>query len=248
MTARPPTASSPLPSPASALLGESADHRGALARAVQEPLVATVRLRTNRQSATDAQSFREHLKQLLSTSHDEARRAGYSEDDIRLAIYALVVFLDECVLSSRQPTFVEWPRRPLQEELFGGHVGGETFFQNLHGLLGRQDSEDLADVLEVYQLCLLLGFQGRYGGGGRDELRAWVTATGDKLTRIRGTSGSLSPAWAPPSDEVIPVPRDPWLRPLGYAAVGVFAFSCLLSFLFWLWQQSWIGDLKGAVR
>ncbi len=207
-----------------------------------------MRLRANRQSATDAESFRSHVKQLLSTAHDEARRVGYAPEDVKLAIYAVVVFLDESVLNSRHPAFVEWPRRPLQEELFGGHTGGETFFQNLQALLARQDTDDLADVLEVYQLCLLLGFQGRYGGTGRDESRAWATALTDKIVRARGASGSLSPAWAPPGDEVIPIPKDAWVRPLAYAAAATFGVGALVSFVFWILQQSWIADLRGTVR
>jgi len=222
--------------------------RGALALALQETLTTTVRLRVNRQSATDAASFRDHIKHLLSTAHDEARRAGYAGEDVKLAFYAVVVFLDESVLSSRHPAFAEWPRKPLQEELFGGHMGGETFFQNLQALLARLDSEDLSDVLEVYQLCLLLGFQGRYGGAGRDQLAGWTRTVADRIARIRGVSGSLSPAWAPPDDEVIPVPKDPWVRPLGYTAVAAIAAGLFLSLLFWFWQQSWAADLEAALR
>ena len=44
--------------------------RGALALALQETLTATVRLRANRQSATDGDSFRAHVKQLLSQDHE----------------------------------------------------------------------------------------------------------------------------------------------------------------------------------
>lgn len=226
---------------------ERAHRRGLLALALQETLTATVRLRANRQSATDAEGFRAHIKQLLGAAHEETRRAGYAGEDSKLAIYAVVVFLDESVLASRHPAFAEWPRRPLQEELFGSHTGGDAFFQNLHALIGRQDSDDVADVVETYQLCLLLGFQGRYAAGGRDELRAWMTAAAEKIARIRGGSGALSPAWAPPTDEVIPVPRDPWLRPLGITAAVVFAASCLLSLLYWMWQQSWIADIRGPL-
>ena len=222
--------------------------RGMLALALQELFTTTVRLRANRQAAADAASFREHVKQLLTHAHDEARRAGYGGEDVKLAIYAAVVFLDESVLNSGHPAFVEWPRRPLQEELFGGHMGGETFFQNLHALLGRPDTDDLADVLEVHQLCLLLGFEGRYGAGGRDEVRAWRSGVADKIARVRGRPGSLSPAWAPPNDEVILIPRDPWIRPLAYGAIAMVALSSLGALLFWIWQQSWIADLKGALR
>lgn len=223
---------------------DRAQRRGRLGAALQEPFTATVRLRANRQSATDADSFRSHVKRLLSAAHEEARRVGYRGDDIKLAIFAVVAFLDESVLNSRHPAFVEWPRCPLQEELFGGHMGGETFFQNLQSLLATQESEDLADVLEVYQLCLLLGFQGRYAGA-TNELRSWAAATGEKIGRIRGTRGSLSPGWAPAKDEVIPVARDGMLRPLGYTAIAMFAIGCVVSLVFWMLQQSWVTDLRG---
>jgi type VI secretion system protein ImpK len=227
---------------------ERVHRRGVLALALQEPLTATERLRANRQSATDAPAFRSHIKQLLSAAHEEARRAGYAGEDIKLAIYAVVAFLDESALNSHHPAFAEWPRQPLQEELFGGHMGGETFFQNLQTLLGGQDTDDLADVLEVYQLCLLLGFQGRYGGAGPNEVRAWTTAVADKLARIRGGPQTLSPGWALPGEEVIPIPRDPWVRPLGYTALAVFAVSAFLSFFFWVGQQSWVTALRGVAR
>jgi type VI secretion system protein ImpK len=236
------------PGAVASLPAERGYRRGVLALALQEPLTATVRLRANRQNAADAESFRSHVKQLLSTAHEEARRTGYAGEDIKLAIYAVVVFLDESVLNSRHPAFAEWPRRPLQEELFGGHMGGETFFQNLNALLGRQDTDDMADVLEVYQLCLLLGFQGRYGGAGGDQLRGWATAVAEKIARIRGRASALAPAWAPPGDEVIPIPQDPWVRPLAYGAIVVFALSAGFALLFWIWQQSWIADLRSALR
>ena len=138
--------------------------RGQLALALQEAFTAIARLRANRQVAADADSFRNRMKQVLSTAEQVGRQAGYSTDDVRLALFGVIAFLDESVLNSTQPMFAEWPRRPLQEEVFGGHTGGELFFQYLHQILQLQDSEDAADLLEVYQLCLLLGFRGRFGG------------------------------------------------------------------------------------
>jgi type VI secretion system protein ImpK len=206
--------------------------RGALALALQEVFTAAVRLRANRQVAADAGSFRTHMKQLVSAADHEARRAGYAGDDVKLAIYAFIVFLDESVLNSPQPMFSDWPRKPLQEEVFGGHMGGEIFFENLRELLGRQDSEDLADVLEVHQLCLLLGFEGRYRVTDKGELRGLMGAVSDKIARIRGGWGTLSPSWSPPAGEAIPTDRDPWNRKLGYLAAGVFTLACLLFVLF----------------
>ncbi|MGN6392866.1 MAG: DotU family type IV/VI secretion system protein [Gemmatimonadales bacterium] len=209
--------------------------RGQLALALQEVFTATVRLRANRQVAADGESFRTHIKQLLSAAEREARRLGYSADDVGTALYVTVVFLDESVLNSGQPMFASWPSRPLQEELFGGHMGGENFFQHLRQLLTRSESEDLADLLEVFQLCLLLGFRGRYSGGDHGELRGVQVAVADKLQRIRGGFGELAPGWAPPERESARRERDPWAMGLAIAAV-----TCLLAgvLLFWVFRSS----------
>lgn len=202
--------------------------RGQLALVLQEVLTATVRLRANRQVANDAESFRNHIKQLLSGAQREARRLGYSSDDVALVLYAAVAFLDESVLNSPQPMFGSWPSRPLQEEIFGGHMGGEIFFQHLRQLLSRQDSEDLADVLEVFQLCILLGFQGRYGSADQGELRNFSTAAGEKIRRVRGSFGELSPAWALPGGETLPRAHDRWLPWLTVVALAAFIGVWLL--------------------
>src|SRR5690606_10764921 len=113
-------------------------------------------------------------------------------------------------LNSGQPMFAAWPRQPLQEEIFGDHMAGETFFTRLDELLALGDSEDLADLLEVYQLCMLLGFRGRYGAAEDGGLRSRMIAVQEKIDRIRGGAGPLAPAAALPTDDVIPVARDRW--------------------------------------
>jgi len=210
----------------------SGTRQGQLALALQEVLTATVRLRSNRQVAADAESFRAHVKQLLSAAEREARRVGYGSDDVATALYAVVAFLDESVLNSTQPMFAAWPSRPLQEELFGGHMGGEHFFQHLKQLLARGDAEELADLLEVFELCLLLGFQGRYSAGDRGELRALQSAVADKIQRIRGPLGELAPGWAAPRRETAPTERDPWLVGLGVAAMVCVLAAALLFGIF----------------
>jgi tRNA A37 threonylcarbamoyladenosine modification protein TsaB len=110
--------------------------------ALQETLTAVVRLRANRQVAADAGAFRASVKHMLATADQQARQLGYAADDVRLAIYAVVAFLDESVLNSGQPMFAEWPRKPLQDELFGGHIGGEIFFENLRNCLEKFGNPD----------------------------------------------------------------------------------------------------------
>jgi len=197
-------------------------HRGRLALALQEALTAIVRHRAGKQIAADADSFRAHFKNLLRIADDEARSVGVAETDVRLALFAVVAFLDESIMNAPQPMFSQWPRRPLQEEIFGGHMGGELFYQYLQQLLARQESEMLADVLEVFQLCLLLGFRGRYGGR-EDEVQTLVARLGDKIDRARGGPAPLAPAWRPSTD-ALARRRDPWARRLmlgGAVALGL---------------------------
>ena len=221
--------------------------RGQLALALQETLTATVRLRANRQVAADAESFRAQVKRVLGAAEQEARRIGYSGDDVRIALYAVVAFLDESVLNSPQAMFAEWPRKPLQDEVFGGgHVGGEVFFQNLRQLLGRQDSEDLADLLEVHLLCMQLGFHGRYSAAESGELQMLMARTAEKITRIRGPRGDLSPSWAPPSEEIVVETRDPWRRRLGIAAATAFGIAAVLFIAYYFSLSSGLSDLRAV--
>jgi type VI secretion system protein ImpK len=207
---------------------EPQGRRGALALTLQEVLTVTARLRGGRQVASDAASFRAHVKQLLATADEEARRAGYDRNDIKLAIYAVTVFIDESVLNSPLAIFADWPQKPLQEEIFGGHMGGEAFFQNLRAILARQESEDLADLLEVHQLCLLLEFKGRYSAADPGELGAIIRGVADKIERIRGRPGPLAPSAAVSAQEAIPVARDPLIRPLAVAVLGAGLVVLLL--------------------
>ena len=196
-----------------------------LALYFQELLTAIVRLRSNRQDVNDAEVFRGQVLQAVRTAGQSAKARGYTDEDIQLGIFAVVAFLDESILNLRKPVFNEWVRKPLQEELFGRHVAGETFFENLEQLLGRRDSPDVADLLEVYCLCVLLGYLGKYSITSKGDLRALMGHAFDKIKRIRGSSGDLSPNWMLP-DELAPLRADPWLRRLAIIAAAC-AFGTL---------------------
>lgn len=221
----------------------AARRRENLALTFQEILTVSGRLRAGRQAVSDAATFRYNILEGLKLADQQARAQGYNGEDVKLAIFAVVAFADESVLNLRDPAFADWPRRPLQEELFGHHVAGEIFFQNLKDLLGRSDSNDLADVLETYHLCLLLGFAGRYSLGGRGELKAIIDATADKIRRIRGGASDLSPAWMLPSEPPRAIGVDPWVRRLTIAAGSCFALTLVLFVIFKLVLGSGVSSL-----
>jgi type VI secretion system protein ImpK len=208
----------------------SPSRRGGLALALQEPLTTVTRLRARKQVAADAESFRTRSKQVLASAEEEARAIGYSTDDVRFALFAVIALVDESVLNSGQPMFADWSSRTLQQEVFGVHMAGELFYQYLEQLLSRADSADLADVLEVYLLALLLGFKGRYNIGGGGEAQQVARQLAARIEAIRGAPGELSPHWRVASDDIARR-RDRWVPRLAVVAavsflvaVGLFGY------------------------
>ncbi|HEV3197763.1 MAG TPA: DotU family type IV/VI secretion system protein [Bryobacteraceae bacterium] len=214
-----------------------------LALIYQEALTAIERLRANTQGINDANAFRHHTREAMKTATNQALAAGYNADDARYATFAAVAFLDESVLNSQNPIFADWLRKPLQEELFGTHIAGEVFFQNLQQLVGRSDSHDLADLLEVHYLCLLLGFCGKYRAGNRGELDQMMNMTRDKIHRIRGRFSQLSPAWMLPPG-TIRSSVDPWVRRLGIIAAVCCAVMVLLFVVYKIGLHSGLSDIR----
>ena len=201
----------------------------------QEVLTAILRVRFQRQQVQDAESFRGQMRRSLQSAMQDARNAGYSSDTVQMGVFATVAFLDESVLNLLSPVFGDWARRPLQEELFGGHLAGEAFFRNLQQLLTAQDSPEVADALELHCLCLQMGYRGRYALGGAGELHQVLRNARAKIERIRGVA-RLSPPIAAP--EVPPArARDPWTRTLlitacvlaGLTIVGFGGYELMLG-------------------
>lgn len=216
---------------------------GDLAIALQEAFTVAVRLRANRQVAADAVSFRTHIKALLGAADRDARSRGYTADTVKLAIYAFIAFLDESVLNSSQTMFSDWTRQPLQEEVFGEHMAGENFFRYLTDLLGRQDSAEMADLLEVYLLCLLLGFRGKYAAGDPANLQGLTMSVQQKIQRIRGPQG-LPRAWVLPQNEVVEATADPWVRRLRNVALA----TLVLAVAAWIAWRLLLGSMTDDIR
>ncbi len=134
-----------------------------LASCYENALTIILRLSAlTQQSSANSADFRTSIRAALRAAMEQAKSLGYSSEANQLAFFAVVSLLDESVLKLQHPAFADWAQRPLQEEMFGHNRAGEVFFDNLRTLLARQDSEETADLLEVYVLCMLLGFKGKY--------------------------------------------------------------------------------------
>ena len=220
-------------SPASAPQEKTND----LALAFQEVFTVVLRTRFFVQRVENADSFRSTLRRMISAAVKDAAAMGYSDEASKMAIYAMIGFLDESVLNSKDPTFADWARRPLQEEMFGGHVAGELFFRNVTDLLNRPESAEVADVLELHGLCLLLGYRGRFAFGDASEIHSILHRIREKITRIRGSYALFRPIETPAAP-----PRrkaDSWVRGLAVTAIllAVFTLIAYLGYVLLLGQS-----------
>jgi len=214
----------------------SGERQSNLALAFEELLTAVVRLRGNRQSVSDAESFKRHVRAALHSAMQEGNARGYAPEDVSIAAYAVVAFLDESILNLRSPVFAAWSGQSLQQELSQKHLAGEAFFEYLQQLMGRPDSMELADILEVFQLCLLLGYRGRYGLAGGGEVSAIMRAIQIKISRARGATALLCPQALLPRDTPLPRMPDKWGKRLAWAAclaigISVVVFAICKVFL-----------------
>jgi type VI secretion system protein ImpK len=172
---------------------ESQEARESLAVIYQSLLTGIVRIQSGRQHVSDGESFRRRTQAALQEIERDAISATYDGNDVRETHFAVVAYLDAVILNSNEPIRAEWERKTLQEELFGQTDAGVVFFEKLERLRSRRDSRQLADVLEVFLLCLLLGFEGRYAGGLRGELYSITDRLRARIEDIRGAKRRLSP-------------------------------------------------------
>ncbi|MDR3773071.1 MAG: DotU family type IV/VI secretion system protein [Terracidiphilus sp.] len=224
-----------------------------LASCYENAITTILRLGALQQQAVpNAQGFRNSIRAALKSAMEQAKTLGYSSDMNQLSFFAVVALLDESVLKLQSPAFAEWAQRPMQEEMFGHNRAGEVFFDHLRGLLARQDSEETADCLEVYALCMLLGFKGRHAiaftgtgvfsaqaGGGTQgaqqsgEVQTLIRQAREKIDRIRGQALFLR-AEPPPPPIKQTASIDRWSRGLGIAALCLLALTVLAFGGFWI--------------
>ena len=199
-----------------------------LASAYQDVMTVVLRVRFRTQRVADAEAFRDSVRKMIAAATNQARGAGYSDATTQMALYAIVGFLDESVLNSHDPTFADWLRRPLQEELFGGHFAGEYFYRHLTKLLADPDSVEGADALELHAFCLLLGYRGKFAFGSDGEVHSLLQQIRTKIARVRGPF-ALSRV-----EQAAPVAKAPagdgWFRTLLLSA-AILLIACLMAFV-----------------
>ena len=200
------------------------------------------RLRLLYEPAASPEAVQSQFRGLVDSFRDRARKAAVPDKDAQDIAYALVALIDEVGLRAPEPLRGYWMNHPLQLHYFGENVAGEGFFARLDSLLadGRRPA-----VLRIYQLCLLFGFQGKYGfpGGDVDLLRIAETVR-NQVQRHQEVPSALSPAGEAPDE---PLVRGAGRNLLLWVSLAIFGLALAIFVGLRVSFDHQVGDLAGRV-
>lgn len=231
-----PSASGPAPGVAEFI----SSGRNPLLQAAGPLLVLAGRLRGQIANA-DVESLRRQCVQEVRDFEDRCRRASVPDADVLAARYALCTVLDEAVLNTPWGAQSGWAGQSLLVTFHRETQGGEKFFQLLERLLG--DPQRYLALLELWYVCLSLGFEGRYrlderGANRLADIRRDLYV---KIEQLRGgAEPALSPHWTGVEDR-----RNAVLRLVPLWVVVSAAVAILIGA--WLFFDSRLNDRSAAI-
>lgn len=191
-------------------------------------LVQAVQL-TSGAPLPSASELRQRLIGALERMVAEGRRLGVSDGDLAEARYALVAFIDEQVMRSDWQGRAEWMSQPLQLELYRENTAGENFFVRLRALL-RSGTRPVA--VEIYYLCLALGFSGAYASGGEPgALDKFMRAAREQLVKSLPDPKHISPHVKPKGS--VQSAKAGWAPLLGIVGGGLLLILLVMVSLGW---------------
>lgn len=187
--------------------------------------------------------LRPKIASLLDDFERRGEKYRFSSKIIQVSKFALASFVDETVLSNNFNLKEEWEKNPLQLEYFGEHLAGNKFFEKLAAMLKQIDVT--ADAVEIYYVCMLLGFKGRYAVYEKDRLLSIMQETANALVRagkIRPVE--LSPHWLANDQPEPPKPKKmPTWAKIG--ALGGLGFAFIIYLVMFMVVSSF---LKTAIE
>jgi type VI secretion system protein ImpK len=181
----------------------------------------------------DPGNLKNKIREMLDKFERRAKNASIDNEKIRQAKFALAAFTDESIISSSWSRKDAWLSEPLQLKMFDTFNAGEEFFTTLETL--RQRTGSNRDILEIYFLCLSLGFKGKYQLQSPENLRRIIDDLNMELhPEMYRAIDSISPhgkqkdEFISSSGKGIPV----WLYPAAAILLIIileFVFSFLIS-------------------
>jgi type VI secretion system protein ImpK len=169
-------------------------------------------------SAVSPQMPYQRLCGFIDQMLTNARQAGYEEVDVVDMAYAVVALADELALHKGGSIRDFWMQRPLQLHYFNENLAGEGFYHRLNAVM---NDPSRVEILRVYYVCLLLGFQGQFAiRGGELELDAIIRRVKEALrNELKDQPLSVQPLR----------PKEDTGRADGFPAIWVALFFLLFS-------------------
>ncbi|WP_375773429.1 DotU family type IV/VI secretion system protein [Archangium gephyra] len=191
---------------------------------------AAIRIRNSDAASVPPPEVLHHrLRGVVDEMLRRAAVLGFSHQDAQDMAYALVALLDEVALTRPEPYRSFWMTNLLQLQYFNENVAGDGFFHRLQGI--RKDPHR-AEVLQVYYLCMLFGFQGRYRiRGGELELMTLIDSVQKDLERAKPFDYDvLSPHGERPTESMLTGKRrlSPMVISLGAMMLALLVYGGLV--------------------
>ena len=114
----------------------------------------------NTAGSPDASALQRLAIEEVKRFEEDALKNGCKGEDVRAARYILCAVLDETVLGTPWGYESDWSRKSLLSIFHNETWGGEKVFLILDRV--KQNPRRYIDLLELIDLCLSLGFEGRY--------------------------------------------------------------------------------------
>ncbi len=171
------------------------------------------------------------IKQSIDTMKSKATQAGMPREDVYEITYALVAHADEIAMNSSSNIQNYWMQQPLQLHYFHETAAGEGFFTRLDAVRADPNRHE---VLRVFYLCLLFGFQGSHRiRGGEIALINLIEELRHQIFRVEAVAELLSPRGLPPEQHTLRNSRGFPVVMAGFAtlAVSVVAYIAFQSIL-----------------
>jgi type VI secretion system protein ImpK len=176
--------------------------------------------------------LRPQVAKMLEDFERRAERYRFNSKVIQVSKFALAAFVDEIVLTNNFPMRNEWERNPLQLEYFGEQLAGNKFFEKLEAMLKQIDATK--DAVEIYYMCMLLGFKGRFAVYEQEKLLAIMQETANALVKAgKLKQVELSPHWLSVDQPVTPKKRGMpvWAKLGALAGLGLAVIIYLIMFV-----------------
>jgi len=125
-----------------------------------DPILKISQFKTeNLELLGDWQGIKDEFCQLLTNCQSQAIQAGFSLEISNEALFPIVAYIDEIILTSNWSEKATWQQNSLQRQFFNTTNSGYEFYDRLNKLNRQGDDRS---AREIYLLCLSLGYKGRF--------------------------------------------------------------------------------------